>query len=138
MKCEAISRSGRRCNAQALRGKTRCLMHSGLARELGSLGGRSARDERRRQRAQMLEQLPPPRTGEDAIRMIGQCVIELRAGTLMPKVAGSIFYGLGILIRSLEVSEVEPRLRKLEQEAERRKEHANGKFHAAHREVGRA
>jgi hypothetical protein len=114
MQCQKKKRDGRRCGASALTGKKYCALHSepGRAALLGSKGGR----RRTVDSPEALKDFPTPKSAADLRDLLAQSIIEIRAGTLDPKLANSISYlGVGFL-RALDVSDVERRLDALEQE----------------------
>ena len=114
MRCQKKKRDGSGCGAAALTGKKCCALHSepGRAALLGSKGGR----RRTVCSPEALKDFPTPKSAADLRDLLAQSIIEIRAGTLDPKLANSISYlGVGFL-RALDVSDVERRLDALEQE----------------------
>ena len=110
MKCCAKNKKGNQCGAPALRDADHCVMHSGRASELGSKGGR----RRAIYRSDDLKSFPAPKTAADLRDLLGQSIVEIRNGTLDPKLANSISYlGVGLL-RAIEVADLESRLKALE------------------------
>jgi hypothetical protein len=110
MKCHASNRAGKPCGAPAVGATNRCVMHSGMAAELGSKGGR----RRTVYRSDGLKEFPAPTNAADLRELLAQSIIEIRTGKLDPKLANSISYlGAGFL-RALEVSDLETRLLSLE------------------------
>ncbi len=88
-------------------------MHSGRAAELGRKGGR----RRAIYSPDELKQFAAPTNAGDLKDLLAQSIVELRNGTLDPKLANSISYlGAGFL-RALEVSDLESRLASLEMRA---------------------
>ena len=114
MQCKKKKRDGGQCGASALTGKKYCALHSepGRAALLGSKGGR----RRSIYSPHSLKEFATPKTASDLRDLLAQSIVEIRAGTLNPKLANSISYlGVGFL-RALDVSDVERRLDALEQE----------------------
>ena len=114
MQCKKKKWDGGQCGASALTGKKYCALHSELGRAalLGSKGGR----RRSIYSPHSLKEFATPKTASDLRDLLAQSIIEIRAGTLDPKLANSISYlGVGFL-RALDVSEVEKRLDALEHE----------------------
>lgn len=110
MKCSAKNKAGKPCGAPAVNGTTRCHMHSGRAKELGSRGGH----RRSVYAPENLKDFSAPRTADELRELLAQSIIEIRAGKLDPKLANSISYlGAGFL-RALEVADLEKRLAELE------------------------
>ena len=78
---------------------------------LGRRGGR----RRTIYRPDGLAEFPAPKSAADLQDLLAHAIIEIRNGTLDPKLANSISYlGAGFL-RALEVSSLEKRLEVLEQ-----------------------
>lgn len=112
MKCQKKKRDGKQCGAHALTGATYCSLHSerGAAALLGSKGGR----RRAIYKPDGLKEFPAPKSAADLQELLAYSIIEIRNGTLNPKLANSISYlGTGFL-RALEVSDLEKRLEQLE------------------------
>jgi hypothetical protein len=112
MQCKKKKWDGGQCGASALTGKKYCALHSepGRAALLGSKGGR----RRTVYSPEALKDFPTPKSAADLRDLLAQSIIEIRAGTLDPKLANSISYlGVGFL-RALEVSDLERRLKALE------------------------
>jgi hypothetical protein len=113
MQCKKKKRDGSRCGARALTGGKYCALHSepGRAALLGSKGGR----RRAVYSPDALKEFPTPKNAADLRDLLAQSIIEIRTGTLDPKLANSISYlGAGFL-RALDVSDLERRLEALEQ-----------------------
>jgi hypothetical protein len=116
MRCRAKNKEGEPCSAPAVGASNRCVMHSGLARELGSKGGR----RRTGHRPESLKAFPAPKNAADLRDLLVQSIIEIRTGNLDPKLPNSISYlGAGFL-RALEVADLETRLLALETRTEDR------------------
>jgi len=104
MKCQAKNSAGEPCGAPVVRGKKRCIMHSGRAAELGSKGGR----RRAVYNPENLKPILPPRTVGDVKDLFAQLIVDVRAGKIDPKLANSISYlGLNFL-RTLEAVDTRP------------------------------
>jgi hypothetical protein len=112
MQCTATTRSGKRCGANSLRGKRRCLLHSsqGKAQELGRRGGTNGR---RVSRPELL-QLAAPQTAQDVRALLGQSLFELRAGKLTPTLAYAVASLSTAFLRALDAGDYEARLVNLE------------------------
>lgn len=114
--CKAITASGQQCKAKPHKNGL-CFLHSDphRAAELGRKGGL----RRARFNPDDLKELPAPKTAADLRDLLGQSIVEVRAGKLDPKLANSISYlGAGFL-RAVEVADVEARLEALEREQRR-------------------
>lgn len=64
--------------------------------------------------AQEQAQLSPPRTAQEVRVALGQFISDVRSRRLDPKVAGTLGYLANVLLKSIEVSDVEMRLGALE------------------------
>jgi len=64
--------------------------------------------------AQELAELTPPRTAQEVRVALGQFISDVRSRRLDPKVAGTLGYLANVLLKSIEVSDVEMRLAALE------------------------
>jgi hypothetical protein len=117
MQCQKKKRDGSDCRARALSGRKYCALHadSGKARELGSKGGR----RRARFNPEGLAEFAAPKNAADLRDLLAQSIVEIRTGKMDPKLANAVGYVGASFLRALEVSEIEPRLQKLEQELER-------------------
>ena len=104
MKCSAKNKAGKPCNAPAVGGTKRCVMHSGRAAELGSKGGR----RRAVYDPDNLKELPAPKTAADLRDLLAQSIVEMRAGKMDPKLANSISSLATSFLRAAEVADSEP------------------------------
>jgi len=103
MICHAKNRRGKPCRAPAIKGSKRCVMQSGRAAEIGSKGGR----RRATFSPDKLEQLPAPKDLAGLKDLLGQSLVELRAGRMDPKLANSISYLAASFVRTLEGAQME-------------------------------
>ena len=108
MQCEALTASGQRCRGNALHGETRCLLHSGVARELGRKGAQSSK------RSNGLKKLRRPRTPVQVQRLLSQCIVEVREDRLDWRKGATITNAANALLRAIKLTDHESRLRLLE------------------------
>ena len=95
------------------------------------MGRRSGKARRAREsREQPSPELSPPQTAKEVRTALGQFIFDVRARRLDPRVAGTLGYLANVLLKSIEVSDVEGRLAALEnvlgsgpQKDQRRKRH---------------
>lgn len=114
-RCVAMARSGERCKSAPLHGKKRCAFHSGdTAKVLGARGGR----RRAIFNPDGLEPFSAPKDVSDLLRLVMQTVVEVRAAKLDTKTATAIFYGCGVGRSILETSDLDARLKALEERHE--------------------
>jgi len=114
--CAAVKSDGSPCGGQARSGSAYCLFHDPAA----ASAQREAKAEGGRQRATPRTVVPPevqdlrlagPR---DVPPLLADTINRVRKGALDPKIASTIGYLAGVLLRSMEVSELEERIRSLE------------------------
>jgi hypothetical protein len=111
---QALTKDGRPCKAPPTEGSL-CYFHANpdRVRQLGQIGGR-----KNRQRTIDPSGLVPLSPG--AVReMLAQVTLELRANTLSPRSATALAQVSSVLLRAIQVSELEERIAKLERAAER-------------------
>ena len=106
MKCAAKNRAGKPCRAPAVAGARHCVMHSGRAVELGSLGGR----RRAKYNLGELNDAPIPNSAADLKNFLGKLMVEVLNGKVDPKTANSISYIATGLLRAIEATVVEKEL----------------------------
>lgn len=109
-KCRARNVKGCPCEAAPLRGSDFCVMHSGRARELGSLGGRASR-----RHSHDLTSLPTPKSVGDLLNVVLESVTELRDDRLDPKTASALAALANIATKLFEVSSLEKRIEAIEE-----------------------
>lgn len=110
-RCIAKARSGERCQSAPMRGKKKCMFHTGdFASRLGTKGGH----RRAIFNPEGLVAFSPPENAADLKKLFAQSIIEIRAAKLDPKLANSISYlGMGFL-KALDLSDHEARLSAIE------------------------
>ena len=111
--CQAPTNAGERCRAVAVKDGL-CALHANpkLAAEMGRKSGRARRS--RDLGEQPHPELAPPRTAQEVRTALGQFISDVRARRLDPKVASTLGYLSNVLLKSIEVSDVEERLAALE------------------------
>jgi hypothetical protein len=113
-KCRYRKKNGTPCEADAQSGKNLCVFHDPLqaekVRRARQAGGRKNRA------ATMPAKTPHSslKNGADAVSLLGDTINRTRTGELDPRVANSIGYLCGILLRAFEVNHIENRLAILE------------------------
>jgi uncharacterized protein DUF5763 len=110
-KCKARTKSGEVCQARPTADGF-CSIHSDpeCAARLGRLSGES-----RRCPETGLLVFPPPKTASDLHHALGQIFSEVCSGQMDVNVGRSVSYIASVLVRTLELSDHEIRLRALEQ-----------------------
>jgi hypothetical protein len=98
-----------------------CTANPTRAAELGRIGGRKNRH--------YVETddviISPPSTPEEIKGVLARAMVDVRAGKLDPRRASALTYMAGALLKAFDATEVEQRLRRLEQQAEKRSGEAN-------------
>ena len=111
--CNAKTTAGKRCRAAAVKGGL-CSLHADpkLAAEMGRKSGQARRSKDLL--AQERAELSPPRTAQEVRVALGQFISDVRSRRLDPKVAGTLGYLANVLMKSIEVADIETRLAALE------------------------
>jgi hypothetical protein len=111
--CNARTTAGERCRAAAVKDGL-CALHADpkVAAEMGRKSGqaRRSKDLLAQERAEM----SPPRTAQEVRVALGQFIADVRSRRFDPKVAGTLGYLANVLLKSIEVSDIEMRLAALE------------------------
>jgi hypothetical protein len=112
MNCKQKKRDGEQCRAPRLAGKDYCAMHSqpGRAAALGSKGGRQRAMHARSE----LKEFAAPQSAADLRDLLAESIVEIRSGTLEPKIANALGYLGASYLRAIEVSDIERRIGLLE------------------------
>jgi len=101
--CSYTKEDGQQCSAWALKGEDYCFRHSpgtrALSLEASRKGGLVKKTEI------PLEAIPIS-TPRDAVVLLTKTINEVRAGKIDTRVANTIGYLAGVLVRALEVTEV--------------------------------
>ena len=112
-RCNARTTAGEPCRAAAGKGGL-CRLHADpkLAAAMGRKSGQARRT--RELLAQEWAELSPPRTAQEVRVALGQFIADVRSKRLDPKVAATLGHLANVLLKSIEVSDVEARLAALE------------------------
>ena len=113
--CSAKTKVGRPCRAAVVYGTRFCALHGNPARAaiLGRMGGRK---NRHYVEAADKVKFAPPSTPEDIRNMLSQAMADVQAGRLHPRIASTLAYVSGPLLRAIESTDVQQRLARLEKE----------------------
>ena len=116
MQCEGKTNAGKKCGAPAIENTQFCNMHTpGRAAELGRRGGR----RRTVYNSDDLQPFEPPQDSDDLCKLLGQSLIDVRNGTLDPKVANCMGFLGTAFLQAREAGNIESRLRSLEAKVQR-------------------
>jgi hypothetical protein len=115
-KCQAIARSGARCNSPVLPESQWCWVHDPAAadrrREASKKGGHA-----RSNQARAAKQLPPAFTSDELLAVLSGAIRKVEQGTLDPGPANAISSLARAMNSIRETTEIERRLTELEQRA---------------------
>jgi hypothetical protein len=111
--CQARTKHGRQCRALVGSQQQYCPLHGDPSRaaELGRKGGL----KNRRHMAQAEEPGKVPQTATDVKTMLAEAMAQLRAGRLDPKLATSLAYVAGPILKTIELADLESRVVRLEE-----------------------
>ena len=111
--CKATTNTGARCRAIAVKGGL-CPLHADPQRA-AEMGRKSGKARRNRNSWEVPSaEIPPPQSAREIRSALGQFISDVRARRLEPKVATTLGYLANVLLKSIEVSELEDRLAALE------------------------
>jgi len=112
MRCEATKTSGERCKAQALTDGRVCSFHAHPERAaaLGRKGGLANRFLP----SADLKELPAPETAAETRQLVSYALVEVRHNRITPKIANAIAVLASVLLRAIEASDFDLRLRRVE------------------------
>lgn len=109
--CKSQTKTGKPCRAAATEGGL-CYFHANpkKAAELGRIGGRENRF-----RTTEMDPLPSPDSAAKISEILDRIISELYGGELRPRVADTLGRLLNVRLRAIQVTDLERRLRELEQ-----------------------
>ncbi len=109
-RCQAVCKSGKPCTAPAKKGSRFCALHGNpqYAAEIGRKGGQSNRH------VYETHDFPVPSTAAEVKDMLAEVTSGILAGRLNPKIGTVVGYLSIPLLKAIEASDFEDRLRKLE------------------------
>lgn len=113
-KCSARTKLGNECRAAAVVGTPFCALHGDPERaaELGRMGGRKNRHYVDTEPVN----ITPPSTPEEVKNLLAQAMVDVLAKKLDPRIASTITYMSGPLLRAFESTDLQQRLARLEEE----------------------
>lgn len=110
--CKAITKKGEKCKSHPLKGKEYCFIHDPESQEVRSRalsnGGRTPK--------KIQVQLDPITivTQKDVVLLLCDTINNVRSGCMPPRIANSVGYLAGHLLKALEASDLEKRVEQLE------------------------
>jgi hypothetical protein len=113
-KCSAKTKGGNECRAAAVIGTRVCALHGDPERaaKLGQMGGRKNRHYVETEDVT----IAPPSTPEEVKNLLAQSMADVRAKKLDPRIASTLTYMAGALLKAIESTDIQQRLRCLEEE----------------------
>lgn len=128
--CLGRTADGRACTARPQAGSRYCFFHDPEAAEARLEARRAGGRERSRRLVTLPETESDLRldTVADVTRLLGDTINRVRKGTLDVRVANTVGYLAGVLLRSLEVGDLEDRLARLEAVSDRTPARPAGAF----------
>ena len=113
MRCQALTKSGKPCQAYALKGKKYCLTHDTESREkflaMTKKGGQV------KKKIQVcLAPIEFRGNIKDVLNLLADTVNQVRTNQMPPRIANTIGYLAGHMIKALEIAEINDRLKKVE------------------------
>ena len=111
--CRARTKAGRPCKAAAVE-RGLCAFHSDPKRaaQLGRLGGRKNRRCVRRSEIVLMR---PPQTAKEVKEALADALAGVHAGRLEPRIGSVMAYVGTALLKALETTDLEERIKALEQ-----------------------
>ena len=112
-RCRATTNAGERCKAVAMTDGL-CALHADPERavKMGRMSGQARRSKHPDPQPEL--EMTPPQSAQEVRNALGQFMADVRAGRLDPKVASTLGYLASVLLKSIEVADVEERLAALE------------------------
>ena len=113
--CEKVKSNGERCRAMAMAGSQYCFFHEPSVAEERKVA------QRQGGQANGPAVLPddaadvPLHNGKDVVVFLAETINQVRKGRVAPKVASTVGYLTGLLMKALETSDIEERLARIEQ-----------------------
>lgn len=112
--CQQVTTDGRKCQARRISGSRYCFFHApekrterAAARKAGGL---------KKRMATLPEVTPdaPLADAHDVAKLLAQTINQVRCGKLDPKVANAVGYLAGVLLKTMQQTELETRIAALE------------------------
>lgn len=115
--CQKTKVGGSQCEASALTGSTFCYFHDASKAHDRRVAQRAGGIARSRQCAVLPRETPdrPVRKISDVVELLGETLNQVRRGQIDSKVANSVAYIAGILLKALERGPLEERIASLEE-----------------------
>ena len=113
MKCQATNKSGYPCRAHALRGKKYCLTHDPESRNQMKAYARKGGQVKKKIQVQLA---PIKFEGDvrEILDLLADTINRVRSNHMPARTANTIGYLASVMIKALEVSQIDDRLKEVE------------------------
>ena len=113
MQCQAITKSGHPCRAHALRGKKYCLTHDPESKNQMKVYARKGGQVKKKIQVQLA---PIKFEGDvkEILDLLADTVNQVRSNQMPPRTANTIGYLASVMIKALEITQLNERLVKVE------------------------
>lgn len=108
--CDYTKEDGQQCGAWALKGKNYCFRHDSDSRALSLEASRRGGLMNKTGIEIPLEAIPVSTT-KDVVALLSHTINDVRAGNLDPRIANTIGYLATALIKALEITEIEAKVK---------------------------
>jgi hypothetical protein len=112
-RCKFVSEQGKQCGGYALRDDPDqlCFFHSESTKEERTLAAKKGGLVRKGDLGRTLE----INNGVDVMTLLNQTINAAKSGKIDSKVANSIFYGLNIMLKAIEICKLEQKLEEIQE-----------------------
>jgi len=113
MQCQAMTKEGKQCRAHALKGKQYCLMHDPESKtKLKEYARRGGLVKKKVQTS--LAPIEFKGDVKEVLDLLADTINRVRNNTIPAKTANTIGYLANVMIKALEISEIDNRLKQVE------------------------
>jgi hypothetical protein len=120
MQCQAMTKEGKQCKAHALKGKEYCLMHDPDSKEKLKEYARQGGLVKKKVQTSLA---PIEFTGDvkEVLNLLADTINRVRSNTMPARTANTIGYLANVMIKALEITEIDNRLKQVERVVMERK-----------------
>jgi hypothetical protein len=120
MQCQAISKDGKQCRAHALKGKKYCLVHDPESKkELKEYARQGGLVKKKVQTS--LAPIEFKGDIKEVLDLLADTINQVRSNTMPARTANTIGYLANVMIKALEITEIDNRLKQVERVVMERK-----------------
>ena len=113
MKCQAITKSGHPCRAHALRGKKYCLTHDPESKNQMKVYAQKGGQVKKKIQVQ-LAPIEFQGNVKEILDLLADTINRVRSNYMPARTANTIGYLASVMIKALEVSQIDDRLKEVE------------------------